>query len=328
MTLRLAITPGEPAGIGPDLVLELAQQANDNEWVVFADATMLRKRAEILNLKIDIKPVDWGASPQPKAAGKLLVCDERLATEVVPGKLNTVNARPLIKTLDHAIDRCLTGYCDALVTGPMQKSVINDAGMLFSGHTEHLMQRCESDQVVMMLAHDDMRVVLATTHIPIRQVADAINWNLLDRVIAITMESLESQFDCDQPRLMVLGLNPHAGEAGHIGKEEVDVIQPCLDRWREKGYQITGPLPADTAFQPKYLAQCDAVLGMYHDQALPVLKYSGFGRAVNITLGLRIIRTSVDHGTALDLAGTGKADIGSMACAIEQAAKMARGKRA
>lgn len=328
MTLRLAITPGEPAGIGPDIVLQLAQQADEHEWVVFADAAMLAERARILKLDIKIIPVDWAASPQAKAAGELRVCDEHLAGAVVPGRLSAINARPLMKSLDHAVDRCLSGHCDALVTGPMQKSVINDAGIPFSGHTEHLMHRCDVDQVVMMLAHDDMRVVLATTHIPLRAVADAISWDLLDQVIGITLDSLRNSFGCNKPQLMVLGLNPHAGESGHLGKEERDVIEPCLNRWREKGAELIGPLPADTAFQPHLLEQCDAVLAMYHDQGLPVLKYSGFGRAVNITLGLPIVRTSVDHGTALDLAGTGRADTGSMVCAIQQAVQMAKGKRA
>ncbi len=327
MTLRLAITPGEPAGIGPDVVLQLAQQADDHEWVVFADANMLAERAEALKLDIDIKPVDWSVQPQAKAANEILVCEERLAAPVIPGQLNAVNARPLIKSLDHAIDRCRSGHCDALITGPMQKSVVNDAGIEFSGHTEHLMQRCEVEQVVMMLAHDRMRVVLATTHIPLRSVAAAITWDLLDRVIAITMDSLKTQFRCRKPKLMVLGLNPHAGESGHIGTEERDVIEPCLQRWRQQGMDILGPVPADTAFQPHLLEQCDAVLAMYHDQGLPVLKYSGFGNAVNITLGLPIIRTSVDHGTALELAGTGQADTGSMVCAIQQAVSMAKGKR-
>jgi 4-hydroxythreonine-4-phosphate dehydrogenase len=321
---RLAITPGEPAGIGPDIVLALAQRDWPAELVAVCDPELLQARAAALGLAINLTEADFSASPQPHRAGSLKVLPVKLASPVTAGKLNTDNANYVLNTLKTATDACLAGQCQALVTAPVQKSVINDAGIAFSGHTEFLAARCGAEKVVMMLATRELRVALATTHLPLRQVPDAITRDSLSQVLRITHQSLQQQFGIAQPRILVLGLNPHAGEGGHLGREELDVIIPTLDALRAAGLNLSAPLPADTAFTPKHLSQADAVLAMYHDQGLPVLKYQGFGRAVNITLGLPIIRTSVDHGTALDLAGTGGADTGSLEEALNQAIVMAQ----
>ncbi|MAY35099.1 MAG: 4-hydroxythreonine-4-phosphate dehydrogenase PdxA [Spongiibacteraceae bacterium] len=321
---RLAITPGEPAGIGPDIVLALAQRDWPAELVAVCDPELLQARAAALGLAINLTEADFSASPQPHRAGSLKVLPVKLASPVTAGKLNTNNANYVLNTLKTATDACLAGQCQALVTAPVQKSVINDAGIAFSGHTEFLAARCGAEKVVMMLATRELRVALATTHLPLRQVPDAITRDSLSQVLRITHQSLQQQFGIAQPRILVLGLNPHAGEGGHLGREELDVIIPTLDALRAAGLNLSAPLPADTAFTPKHLSQADAVLAMYHDQGLPVLKYQGFGRAVNITLGLPIIRTSVDHGTALDLAGTGGADTGSLEEALNQAIVMAQ----
>ena len=321
---RLAITPGEPAGIGPDIVLALAQRDWPAELVAVCDPELLQARAAALGLAINLTEADFSASPQPHRAGSLKVLPVKLASPVTAGKLNTDNANYVLNTLKAATDACLAGQCQALVTAPVQKSVINDAGIAFSGHTEFLAERCGAEKVVMMLATRELRVALATTHLPLRQVPDAITRESLSQVLRITHRSLQQQFGISQPRILVLGLNPHAGEGGHLGREELDVIIPTLDALRAEGLNLSAPLPADTAFTPKHLSQADAVLAMYHDQGLPVLKYQGFGRAVNITLGLPIIRTSVDHGTALDLAGTGGADTGSLEEALNQAIVMAQ----
>src|SRR5690606_28800948 len=241
-----------------------------------------------------------------------------------PGVLDTANAHYVLDTLDHAVAGCLDGTFDALVTGPVQKSVINDAVVAFTGHTEYQAHKCQRHPVVMMLATEGLRVALATTHLPLRAVADAIDRPLLLRVLRILDEDLRGKFGIARPRILVSGLNPHAGEGGHLGREEIDVIIPALGALRTAGLDLTGPLPADTLFTPHVLAGADAVLAMYHDQGLPVLKYKGFGKAVNITLGLPIVRTSVDHGTALDLAGTGRADPGSLATAVAAALEMGR----
>jgi 4-hydroxythreonine-4-phosphate dehydrogenase len=250
-----------------------------------------------------------------------------LATNCIAGTLDTRNAHYVLATLSAAIDGCLNQHFAAMVTAPVNKAVINDAGIAFSGHTEFLAQRTGTEQVVMMLATEGLRVALVTTHLPLAKVAEAINASHLEKVLRILQGDLQHYFGLDTPRITVLGLNPHAGEGGHMGTEEIDEIIPCLDKLRAQGFQLTGPLPADTAFTQKHLAQCDTVLAMYHDQGLPVLKYKGFGNAVNITLGLPIIRSSVDHGTALDLAGSGKADLGSLQTALHYAITMAENRQ-
>lgn len=320
--MTIAITPGEPAGIGPDLVLQLAQSQDTSQWVVVADPQLLQQRAQQLGLNIDLS--EWTPDPEHRQPG-LQVLPVRLNNPVEPGKLNPRNAQYVLNTLDTAIDGCLQGHFQAMVTGPVQKSTINDAGIPFSGHTEYLQQRCKVSKVVMMLATQGLRVALATTHLPLRQVADAITRDSLEQVIRITHHSLVHQFGIATPHILVCGLNPHAGESGHLGNEEINIINPLLESLRQQeAMNLSGSLPADTLFTPKYLENADAVIAMYHDQGLPVLKHMGFGNAVNITLGLPIIRTSVDHGTALDLAGTGKADTGSLQTAINTALEMAQ----
>jgi len=319
--MDIAITPGEPAGIGPDLVLQLASQQDCSEWVVVADPDLLRARAHCLGLAIE--PVDWQSNTflQP---GQLRVLPVYLSNPCRPGTTDPANSYYVLQTLDAAIDGCRSGRFAAMVTGPVQKSVINEAGVAFTGHTEYLQQRCGVDKVVMMLATTGLRVALATTHLPLREVADAITPYSLQQVLSITHQSLVTRFGIPSPRILVCGLNPHAGEAGHLGREEIEIINPVLNSLRQQGMDLVGCLPADTLFTPKYLQQADAVVAMYHDQGLPVLKHMGFGNAVNITLGLPMIRTSVDHGTALDLAGTGQADTGSLQTAIDTAITMAR----
>ena len=328
MTPRITITAGEPAGIGPDILLALAQRDWPAELVAVAAPDLLVERAAALGLDIALRDCDLTRPATPHRAGTLSVLECPLRIPVTPGVLDPANAAYVIDSLSQATDACLRGDCQALVTAPVQKSVINDAGTAFSGHTEFLAERCGVDQVVMMLAAGSLRVALATTHLPLRAVADAISAAGLARVIRILDSALRRQFGIAAPRILVLGLNPHAVEGGHLGREELDVIIPCLRALRAEGLQLEGPLPADTAFTAKHLDTADAVLAMYHDQGLPVLKYQGFGRAVNITLGLPIIRTSVDHGTALDLAGTGRADTGSLAEALELAIRMAAAARA
>jgi 4-hydroxythreonine-4-phosphate dehydrogenase len=247
-----------------------------------------------------------------------------MATASTAGQLNTANSGYVLETLKVALKACVSGECDALVTAPIQKSIINDAGIPFTGHTEFLAAETQTKQVVMMLATQELRVALATTHLPLSRVASAITPDLLQDSLSILYGDLQTKFGLSQPRIAVLGLNPHAGEGGHLGREEIDIIIPALERLRTRGMTLLGPLPADTAFNPKVLENCDAVFAMYHDQGLPVLKYAGFGQAINITLGLPIIRTSVDHGTALDLAGSGKADAGSLQQALAAAVAMSR----
>jgi len=324
---RIALTPGEPAGIGPDLVVALAQDAQQHEIVAIADPEMLRARAALLKLPLTMRIVDLAASPRPSVAGELAVLPIDVNEKVFPGTLNVGNAPYILKTLDAAIEGCINHSFSALVTGPVHKSVINDAGIAFSGHTEYLADKTNTEKVVMMLATQGLRVALATTHLPLKDVAAAINEKELMRVIEILHRDLQIQFGISKPKIYVCGLNPHAGEGGHLGREEIEIIEPTLNKLREKGINLIGPLPADTLFTPKYLDHADAVLAMYHDQGLPVLKYKGFGQAVNVTLGLPIIRTSVDHGTALDLAGTGKADLGSLRTALHYALDMVEARQ-
>lgn len=323
---RIALTPGEPAGIGPDLVIALAQQAQAHEIVAIADPELLRTRARQLNLPLQLREINLHDTPRPGVAGELAVLPVALAEPAVPGKLNVKNAPYILQTLDAAIEGCINGSFAALVTGPVQKSVINDAGIAFSGHTEYLADKTHTPKVVMMLATEGLRVALATTHLPLKDVAAAITPDELTQVTEILQRDMQVQFGIKEPRILVCGLNPHAGEGGHLGREEIEVIEPVLTSLRARGMNLIGPLPADTLFTPKYLDNADAVLAMYHDQGLPVLKYKGFGQAVNVTLGLPIIRTSVDHGTALDLAATGKADLGSLRTALAYALAMVQAK--
>lgn len=319
---RIVITPGEPAGIGPELVVQLAQRDWPMELVICADPQLLTDRASQLGLPLTLLPYDANQPAQPQRARTLTVLPVALRAAVVPGQLSVANGGYVVDTLARACDGCLNGEFAALVTGPVHKGVINDAGVPFTGHTEFFEERSGTAKVVMMLATEALRVALATTHLPLRDVADAITPTLLRDVITILYRDLQNKFGIAHPHVLVCGLNPHAGEGGHMGSEEIDTIIPLLEELRAQGMNLSGPLPADTLFQPKYLDRADAVLAMYHDQGLPVLKYQGFGRGVNITLGLPFIRTSVDHGTALELAGQGKADVGSFITALNLAIKM------
>ncbi|RDE19867.1 4-hydroxythreonine-4-phosphate dehydrogenase PdxA [Motiliproteus coralliicola] len=319
---RLALTPGEPAGIGPDLCVQLAQQPQPHQLVVIGNAELLRQRADILKLGLQLRPFEADQAPRPSQAGELWVLDLPLAEACVAGQLNTANADYVLQSLRIATDGCLNGQFDALITAPVHKGVINDAGTAFSGHTEFLMERTGSEQVVMMLATEGLRVALVTTHLPLSQVPAAITPERITQVSRILDHDLRTKFGLPRPRILVCGLNPHAGEGGHLGLEEQQIIEPTLARLNAEGLNLIGPLPADTLFCEHHLADADAVLAMYHDQGLPVLKHKGFGKAVNITLGMPIIRTSVDHGTALDLTGSGQADSGSLVTAIHCAAQM------
>ncbi|AXF78829.1 4-hydroxythreonine-4-phosphate dehydrogenase PdxA [Erwinia tracheiphila] len=319
---RVVITSGEPAGIGPDVTVQLAQQSWPVELVVCADPAVLQDRAAALGLPLTLRHYQPGLTAQPQSAGTLTVLPVATAQLVKAGELCVANAHYVLETLSIACDGCLSGEFAALITGPVHKGVINEAGILFSGHTEFFAERAGCSRVVMMLATEALRVALATTHLPLKDVSAAITRDSLREVIGILHTDLQSKFGQTKPHIFVCGLNPHAGEGGHMGREEIDVIIPLLDELRQQGMQLTGPLPADTLFQQKYLQHADAILAMYHDQGLPVLKYQGFGRAVNITLGLPFIRTSVDHGTALDLAGRGCADAGSFITALNLAITM------
>lgn len=322
--LRLLLTPGEPAGIGPDLCVQLAQRAHPVELVAVGDPALLQRRAALLGLPLRLHQVDGTTMPQPYPAGELGVMPVALAATETPGQLDVRNAGYLLDTLRIAADECLAGRAAGVVTAPLQKSVINDAGIPFSGHTEYFAERCGVAMPVMMLTAGTLRVALATTHLPLRAVPDAITPQRLIQVLRALDQGLRDQFGIGQPRILVCGLNPHAGEGGHLGREEIDVIAPTLDQLRGEGLHIEGPLPADTLFTPRVLERRDAVLAMFHDQGLTVLKYAGFGGAVNVTLGLPIIRTSVDHGTALTLAGSGLAESGSMDAALQLAIELAQ----
>jgi 4-hydroxythreonine-4-phosphate dehydrogenase len=320
------VTAGEPAGIGPDLCVGLAHRRLPARIVVVADRELLKGRARLLGmpLKITDYPAAAGAAPR---AGALAVLHVPLAQAAVPGRLNPANSGYVLRTLEVAADGCREGAFDAMVTAPLQKSVINDAGIAFTGHTEFLAAHTGAEHVVMMLVGGGMRVALATTHLPLRDVASHITAQNLERTLRVLQRDLAARFAIPRPRITVAGLNPHAGEAGFLGREEADIISPLLAKLRREGFDVDGPLPADTLFNPRRLKGCDCVLAMYHDQGLPVLKYASFGGGVNVTLGLPIIRTSVDHGTALDLAGTGRAGSGSLIEAIRLAARLAAGHR-
>ena len=319
---RIALTSGEPAGIGPDICIRLAQTDHATDLVVFADPELLTARARQLGLPISLDTSDLSHGPQ--AAGRLHVKPVKLRSPVQAGRLDTANAPYVIEMLGRATDGCLKGEFDALVTAPVHKGVINDAGIPFTGHTEFLAARCHASDPVMMLAAGVLRVALATTHLALKDVPQAISSERLQHVLGTLREGLRTRFGIAEPHVLVLGLNPHAGEGGHLGREELEVIQPACEAMRAKGMRITGPVSADTAFNPARMGGVDVVLAMYHDQGLPVLKYAGFGDAVNITLGLPIVRTSVDHGTALDLAGTGRAEHSSLEAALQAALVMLR----
>ncbi|MCI4411160.1 MAG: 4-hydroxythreonine-4-phosphate dehydrogenase PdxA [Thiotrichales bacterium] len=321
--LRIAITPGEPAGIGVDLAVALAQQGWDQQLVMLVDPTLLKTRADQLGMPLVIRIFEAHTPPSASKAGEAWVYPIPLTVPCVTGQLNSQNASYVLKTLQIAVDGLTEHNFDALVTGPVHKGVINDAGIPFTGHTEWLAEKAGDIPVVMMLACPSLRVALATTHLPLKQVSDAITQTTLKATLSILHHSLQTDFGIRQPRILVSGLNPHAGEGGHLGTEEIETIAPVCVWAQQQGWQVSLPLPADTLFTPPYLAKADAVLSMYHDQGLTVLKHVGFGHAVNITLGLPFIRTSVDHGTALDLAGTGKAEVGSFIYAIETAITMA-----
>ena len=327
MALRIALTPGEPAGIGPDLCIQVAQRGSEHQLVVVCDPDIIVDRAKLLGLPIKLHEFDPDQPAVGCQPGELFYIGTPSNADVIPGQLDPLNSVYVLNTLRLAVDGALGGMFDAICTAPVHKGVINEAGYPFTGHTEFLQSRCEVDQVVMMLATEGLRVALATTHLPLSDVPEAVTQPLLHSVIDILLDDLKHYFGCEKPRVLVAGLNPHAGEGGHMGREEIDTIEPVLRNYREKGIDLIGPLPADTLFTEHHLKDADAVLAMYHDQGLPVLKYKGFGQAVNITLGLPIVRTSVDHGTALDLAGTGKANAGSLQTALNYAAEMASNRK-
>lgn len=321
---RIVITAGEPAGIGLDLCVLLAQYPFNAAITVIADQNALIARAQALNVSLNIKPYVANQSGQHLGQYVLEVLHVPTKTHVNAGELNPENSDYVLNTLKFAADGCLSNAFDAMVTAPVHKGVINDANISFTGHTEFLADYTHTPQVVMMLVGGGMRVALATTHLPLTQVSAAITQNSLTQTIRILHADLVQKFGIANPRILVAGLNPHAGEGGYLGNEEINTINPVLENLRKDGMDLVGALPADTMFSQKNLNQADAFLAMYHDQGLPVLKHASFGEGVNVTLGLPIIRTSVDHGTALDLAGTGKAEIGSLLSAIELAITLAK----
>jgi len=333
---RIALTAGEPAGVGPELVAALAASDLQADLVAIADASLLRRAAQQRGVDLQLESFD-GSPRDRRAPGVLRCIDIALAVPAVPGELDAGNARYVLDTLARGADGCASGEFDAIVTGPVQKSIIADAGFAFTGHTEFFAQRAGCDVVMLLAAPSvsgggrfggDLRVALATTHLPLSAVPGAITQAGLVRTLRILHDDLIGRFGVAAPRVAVLGLNPHAGEGGHLGREEIDTIIPAIEQLRAAGFDLVGPLPADTAFLPTQLARFDAVLAMYHDQGLPVLKHAGFGHAVNVTLGLPFIRTSVDHGTALDLAGTGKADASSLEAATRLALKLVANRAA
>lgn len=326
MTERIAITPGEPAGIGPDVTVALAQQDWPVELVVCCDKQLLLDRAKMLGLPLELIDYDAQATAKPQAKGTLTIAHIGVEVPVVAGELNANNGNYVVETLRFACEKNCDGEFSAVVTGPVHKEIINKSGTAFSGHTEYFAQHANTPDVVMMLACEGLRVALVTTHLPLAYVSKAITYDRVVKITSILHDELKVKFGIEKPRIYVCGLNPHAGEGGTLGKEENEVIIPALEHLREQGLDLIGPLPADTLFQDKYLHDADAVLSMYHDQGLPVLKYKGFGEAMNITLGLPFIRTSVDHGTALELAGSGGACSGSFIVALNEAIKMVEAK--
>jgi len=316
----IALTPGEPAGVGPDLCLQLAQRPPDAALVLIADPAVLAERARLLKLPFTAR--EWQG--RDKADAGVFVLPVKTTRPVVAGRLDTANAPYVVETLKSAVDGCLRAEFDALVTGPVHKGIINDAGIPFTGHTEFLAERSGVPQPVMMLAAPGLRVALATIHLPLAEVPRAITRARLTAVIGVLHTDLRKKFGIADPVILVCGLNPHAGESGHLGREEIEVIEPVVGELAARGMRLRGPVPADTAFIPAQLAGVDAVLAMYHDQGLPVIKRHDFAHAVNVTLGLPFVRTSVDHGTALELAGTGRADVSSLVAAIDMARTLIR----
>lgn len=321
MLPRIALTSGEPAGIGPDVCLAQAARQLGCDLVCLGDRDLLAERARALGMKVELRPYD--RTSDPHAPGSLRVEHHPLRAPAVAGRLNAANAGYVLGLLARACDGALGGEFAAVVTAPVHKGVINDAGFPFTGHTEFFAERTRVPRPVMMLTTASLRVALATTHLPLARVSGAITADLLCEVLEILDRDLARWWGIARPRIAVCGLNPHAGESGHLGDEEIRLIAPAIARMHERGLRIVGPVPADTAFVPRTLGDCDVVLAMYHDQGLPVIKHAGFETAVNVTLGLPILRTSVDHGTALDLAGTGRASSGSLAAAIDLAVQLA-----
>ncbi len=317
----IALTTGEPAGIGPELALKIGREFSAR-IVAIGDAGLLAERNKALGR--DLRP--YAMDAQPSGVG-IEVAHVALGRSSKAGELDPSNSSYVLATLDRAIDGCLAGEFDAMVTAPVHKGVINDAGMAFTGHTEYLAERTRTGHVVMMLVGGGLRVALATTHLPLSKVPGAITQESLTSTLRVLQAGLKEQFGLKAPRILVSGLNPHSGESGHLGREEIDVIEPVIRALIREGFELEGPIPADTLFVPERLKRADCALAMFHDQGLPVLKYASFGRGVNVTLGLPIVRTSVDHGTALDLAGTGQADAGSLGEAIRLALEIVQARR-
>lgn len=320
--LPLYVTSGEPAGIGPDICLSLAKRIDERPIVILADLELLKQRADQLGINVELIP--YQGQQKSSVSGQLFVEHVPLAHSVALGQLDSANAAYVLEQLRRSADYAMSGQSVGVATAPVQKSIINEAGIAFSGHTEYYQEFAGIDRVVMMLATKSLRVALVTTHLPLRDVPNAITKERLHQVIDILIHDLKTKFKITEPRILVCGLNPHAGEDGYLGREEIDVINPVLENYRARGVKMSLSLPADTLFTPENLSNTDAVLAMYHDQGLPVLKSQGFGEAVNITLGLPFIRTSVDHGTALSLAGTGQAKASSLHVAVDLALDLAR----
>jgi 4-hydroxythreonine-4-phosphate dehydrogenase len=324
---RIALTPGEPAGVGPDVVVRLSQKHHPAELVAFCDPALLLERAEMIGLPLAIEAFDEERAPRPHTPGHLCIAPLSLHAPTRVGQVEPANAPYVLSCLREAVRTCLDGTCDALVTGPVHKGVINEADIAFTGHTE-LIGELTGASPVMMLVAGRMRVALVTTHLPLAQVPGAITTERLIDVLTTVDADLRRHFGIDSPSISVCGLNPHAGEGGHMGLEEIEVIGPALEQLRSRGLRLSGPWPADTAFTPQQLQGKDAIVAMYHDQGLPVLKYAGFGEAVNVTLGLPILRTSVDHGTALEIAGTDRVRTGSLEAALDLAIELGARRRA
>jgi 4-hydroxythreonine-4-phosphate dehydrogenase len=319
------VTSGEPAGIGPDICLDLAGRDFGARIVVLGDASLLRDRVALLRKPVSFSEYQRGGNPRPRT---LEVLDIALEHPCQPGRIDPANGRYVLALIDRALEGCLGGEFSAMVTAPVHKGAINDAGFPFTGHTEYLAERSGAGHVVMMLTGAGLRVALASTHVALKDVAGSITAQGLERTVRVLVSALQSDFGISSPRVLVAGLNPHGGEGGHLGREEIEIIAPLLDRLRLQGYDLVGPLPADTLFNPQRLEGSDCVLAMYHDQGLPVLKFASFGGGINITLGLPFIRTSVDHGTALDLAGSGSAQPGSLFAAVQAAIQLAQTRSA
>ncbi len=340
MTHLLAYTAGEPAGIGPDLAIHLAQKQEAQNIVVIGDPEVFQSRAKQLNSPINITVIKANQvinhQQEYTGKGQLLCLEVNVKDKVTPGKLNSNNASYVLESIKIATELCLTGYFSALITGPIHKGIINQAelaysgtnlaGHIFTGHTEYLAKLSQTERVIMMLATQGLRVALVTTHLPLKDISQAITTELLTEIIELLDAELKSKFGIKKPQIAICGLNPHAGEDGHLGHEEIDTIIPVIQTLKKQGLSLSGPIPADTIFTEKFMTNSDTILAMYHDQGLPVLKYKGFGQAVNITLGLPFIRTSVDHGTALDLAGGNKINTGSLFYAIDTALAMLKGR--